>query len=326
MICDRRTILAGIAGMIGLSGSVEAQQEWPTRSLTLVVPFTPGGSTDILARLLAQKLGDALGKPVIVENRPGAGGSIGAELVARAAPDGHTLLMGHIGTLAVNPSLYPALGYDPLKSFAPVSQIAAVHNVLVVHPSVPAQSVRELIDYAKKNPGQVTYATGGNGSAAHIATVALADAAGLDLLHVPYKGTAPAVTDLLAGRVSMALTGAPVLLPHIQAGKLRALAVSGLNRLKSAPNLPTIAEAAALPGFEASQWYGIVVPAGTPGPVVDRLNKEIARAMTAPDTIERLAPEGADVTVNSPEGFRSYIAGEQDRWGKLIRKLGLKAE
>ena len=319
---NRRSLLAAFGS--ALVGPAAAQQDWPSKAITLVVPFTPGGSTDILARLLAQKLQDSLGKSVIVENRPGAGGSDGADLVARAAPDGYTLLMGHIGTLAVNPSLYPNLPYVPLKSFEPVSQIAAVHNMLVVHPSIPATSLPELIAHARKNPGQLTYATGGNGSAAHIATVALADAAGIDLVHVPYKGTAPAVTDLLAGRVSMAFTGAPVLLPHVQAGKLRPLAVSGLKRLAGAPDVPTVAEAAPLPGFEASQWYGVVVPAGTPRAIIDRLNAEITRGMNTPETVQRLAPEGADVITNTPEAFRSYIAGEQERWGKLIRKLGLK--
>ena len=325
MLLSRRHVLATL-GAATLAHKAAAQEAWPTKSLTLIVPFTPGGSTDILARLLAQKLTESLGKPVIVENRPGAGGSIGAEAVARAAPDGHTLLMGHIGTLAVNPGLYPNLGYDPLKSFAPISLIAAVHNMLVVHPTVPANSVADLIAHARKNPGQLTYATGGNGSAAHIATVALADAAGLDLVHVPYRGTAPAVTDLLAGRISMALTGAPVLLPHVQAGKLRALGVSGLRRLAGAPDVPTIAEAAPLPGFEASQWYGIVAPAGTPEAIVTRLNAEIRKGMTAPEVVARLAPEGADVMVNSPAEFRAFIASEMARWGGLIRKAGIKAE
>lgn len=322
---DRRMFLAATASLATLPLAAQTT-DWPQKPLTLIVPFTPGGSTDILARLLSQKLGDAFGKSVIVENRPGAGGSIGAEMVARAPADGHTLLMGHIGTLAVNPSLYPNLGYDPLKSFRPVSQIAAVHNLLVVHPSVPATTVKELIAHAKANPGKLTYGTGGNGSAAHIATVALADAAGLDLVHVPYKGTAPAVTDLLAGRISMAFTGAPVLLPHVQAGKLRVLGISGTKRLLTLPDVPTVAEAGGLPGFEASQWYGIVVPAGTPEPVVARLNSEIVKGMGAPENVERLAKEGADIAVNSPDAFATYIGAEIKRWGALISKAGIKPE
>lgn len=322
---DRRMFLAATASLATLPLAAQTA-DWPQKPLTLIVPFTPGGSTDILARLLSQKLGDAIGKSVIVENRPGAGGSIGAEMVARAPADGHTLLMGHIGTLAVNPSLYPKLGYDPLKSFRPVSQIAAVHNLLVVHPSVPATTVKELIAHAKANPGKLTYGTGGNGSAAHIATVALADAAGIDLVHVPYKGTAPAVTDLLAGRISMAFTGAPVLLPHVQAGKLRVLGISGTKRLSTLPDVPTVAEAGGLPGFEASQWYGIVVPAGTPEPVVARLNAEIVKGMGAPENVERLAKEGADVAVNSPDAFATYIGAEIKRWGALIAKAGIKPE
>ena len=232
---DRRAMLRGGAAalMAAAAASPVRAQAWPTKSITLVVPFTPGGSTDILARLLAQKLQAALGQSVIVESRPGAGGSIGSEAVAKATPDGHTLLMGHIGTLAVNPSIYPKLTYDPLKSFAHVSMIARVHNVLVVNPEVPAKSMAELIAYIKANPGKLNYATGGNGSAAHIATAALAVAAGLDIVHVPYRGTAPAMTDLLGGRVELMFTGAPVVLPQAQAGKLRALGVSGLTRLRA---------------------------------------------------------------------------------------------
>ncbi|MCA0424232.1 MAG: tripartite tricarboxylate transporter substrate binding protein [Proteobacteria bacterium] len=322
---DRRALLATAASLTALPLWAQTD-DWPQKPLTLVVPFTPGGSTDILARVLSQKLGDALGKSVVVENRPGAGGSIGAELVARAAPDGYTMLMGHIGTLAVNKTLYVNLAYDPLTSFMPVSQIAAVHNLLVVHPSIPARNLKELIAYAKANPGTLTYGTGGNGSAAHIATVALADAAGIDLVHVPYKGTAPAVTDLLAGRISMAFTGAPVLLPHIQAGKLRPLAISGAKRLATLPDIPTVAEAADLPGFEASQWYGIVVPAGTPATIVARLNAEIRKGMSAPENVERLAKEGADIIVNAPDAFGNYIAAEIQRWGALIKRANIKPD
>ncbi len=323
---DRRTLLgAGAASFAAaLSGPARAQA-WPSKSITLVVPFTPGGSTDILARLLGQKLQAALGQSVVVESRPGAGGSIGSEAVAKAAPDGHTLLMGHIGTLAVNPSIYPKLNYDPLKSFAHVSMIARVHNVLVVNPEVPARTTQELIAYIKANPGKLNYATGGNGSAAHIATAALAVAAGLDIVHVPYRGTAPAMTDLLGGRVQLMFTGAPVVLPQAQAGKLRALGVSGLNRLSAAPDVPTVAEAG-LPGFEASQWYGIVAPAGTPDAVVARLNTEIVKAMADPAVIERLAQEGAESWTTTPDAFRAHITSETARWAEVVRKAGIRAE
>jgi tripartite-type tricarboxylate transporter receptor subunit TctC len=322
---DRRTLLgAGAASLAaGLSGPARSQA-WPTKSITLVVPFTPGGSTDILARLLGQKLQAALGQSVVVESRPGAGGSIGSEAVAKAAPDGHTLLMGHIGTLAVNPSIYPKLNYDPLKSFAHVSMIARVHNVLVVNPEVPARTTQELIAYIRANPGKLNYATGGNGSAAHIATAALSVAAGLDIVHVPYRGTAPAMTDLLGGRVQLMFTGAPVVLPQAQAGKLRALGVSGLSRLAAAPDVPTVAEA--VPGFEASQWYGIVAPAGTPDAVVARLNAEIVKAMADPAVVERLAQEGAEAWTTTPDAFRSHITTETARWAEVVRKAGIRAE
>ena len=324
---SRRTVLAACASAITvpLLGYRAAAQAWPTRNLSLIVPFTPGGSTDILARLLGQKLQESLGRSVIVESRPGAGGSIGSDQVAKATPDGHTLLMGHIGTLAVNPGIYPKLPYDPVRSFAPVSLIARVHNVLVVTPDLPVRSVADLIALARAQPGTLNYATGGNGSAAHIATAAFADAAGLNLVHVPYRGTSPAVQDLLGGRIQIMLTGAPVVLPLAQAGQLRALGVSGERRLAAAPELPTIAEAA-LPGFEASQWYGIVAPAGTPEPVVERLNAAIRAAFADPAVVTRLEQEGAEVWTSTPAEFRALIEAEIARWGALIRRAGIRAE
>ncbi|MBQ0821460.1 tripartite tricarboxylate transporter substrate binding protein [Microvirga sp. HBU67558] len=323
----RRQILMGAAAL-GLSAGSSARvsaQTWPSQNILLVVPFTPGGSTDILARLLGQRLEAAVKNPVIVESRPGAGGSVGVGSVARATPDGHTLVMGHIGTFAVNPALYPKLAYDPMKSFEPVSGIANVHNMLVVHPDVPAKSLQELIDYAKQNPGKLNYASGGIGSAAHIATVALCDRTGMSMTHVPYRGTAPAVTDLLGGRVQVMFTGAPNLVQHVEGGTMRALAVSGLSRLEAAPTVPTVAELG-FPGFEASQWYGILVPAGTPKPIVDRLNAEIRAAMGAPEIAERLSLEGAEVWTTTPDEFRRHIASEMARWGDLVKRAGIKPE
>jgi tripartite-type tricarboxylate transporter receptor subunit TctC len=324
---NRRQIFMGAAAL-GMSATFAvrvAAQAYPSQNILLVVPFTPGGSTDILARLLGQRLEGALKFPVIVESRPGAGGSVGVGSVARAAADGHTLVMGHIGTFAVNPALYPKLPYDPMKSFEPVSGIANVHNMLVVHPDVPAKTLQELIDYAKQNPGKLNYASGGIGSAAHIAMVALSDRAGITMTHVPYRGTAPAVTDLLGGRVQLTFTGAPNLLQHVEAGSMRALAVSGSSRLMSAPNVPTVAESG-FPGFEASQWYGILVPAGTPKAVVDRLNTEIRTAMAAPEIAERLSLEGAEVWTNTPTEFRNHITKEMARWGDLVKRAGIKPE
>jgi tripartite-type tricarboxylate transporter receptor subunit TctC len=323
----RRGILLGAAACTAAAmfPGLAAAQAYPSQNILLVVPFTPGGSTDILARLLGQRLETALKFPVIVESRPGAGGSVGVGSVARAPADGHTLVMGHIGTFAVNPALHPKLSYDPLTSFEPVSVIANVHNMLVVHPDVPAKTLQELVEYAKQRPGELNYASGGIGSAAHIAMVALADRAGIKMTHVPYRGTAPAVTDLLGGRVQLTFTGAPNLVQHVEAGKMRALAVSGLSRLKAAPAVPTVAESG-YPGFEASQWYGILVPAGTPKPVVEKLNAEIRTAMAASEIGERLSLEGAEVWTNTPQEFREHITKERARWGDLVKRTGIKVE
>lgn len=314
---------AGLA-LPWLAGLPARADTFPSRPITLVVPFTPGGTTDILARIASSKLEAAFGQTVIVENKPGAGGTLGAAAVANAAPDGHTLLLGHIGTLGVNPGLYPRLPYDPLKSFTFLSMLSRVHNVLAVPLDLPVQSVAELIAYARQRPGVLNYASGGNGSAAHIATEALADATNLTLQHVPYRGTSPAVQDLLGGRVQLMLTGAPVLLPLIRDGKLRGLGVSGLERIADAPHLPTLAEAASLPGFEASQWYGIVAPAGLPLPVAERLTREIQAAFTAPDITGRLASQGADVWTIGPDPFRAHVTAEIARWKGLIERRGIR--
>lgn len=323
----RRAFLGSVAGLgaFAFPGAPNAlADDYPSHNVTFVVPFPPGGTPDILARLLGRKLTDKLGKPFVIENRGGAGGSIAAEAVARAPADGHTLMMGHIGTLAFNVGIYPNLKYDPRRSFAPVSMVASVNNLLVVNPTLPITSVQELIDYAKSNPRKLNYASGGNGSAAHIAMAAFADAAGIELLHVPYRGTNPAVTDVIAGHVQLTLTGATALLEHVRNGKLRALGVAGPKRLASEAQIPTIAET--LPGFEANQWYGVVAPAGTPEPVVGRLNAEIHAAMESPDVLEALARDGADVWLTTPGEFRDHIASEIVRWGDLIRRAKIQAE
>lgn len=317
-----RTLGASLAWPV-MAPALRAQA-FPSRPLTLVVPFTPGGTTDILARLISQKLEAAFGQSVVVENKPGAGGTLGASAVANAAPDGHTLLLGHIGTLAVNPGLYPRLPYDPLKSFSYLGMLARVHNVLAVPRDMPVTSLAELVAYARARPGQLNYASGGNGSAAHIATEALADIAGLQLQHVPYRGTSPAVQDLLGGRVQLMLTGAPVLLPLIRDGQLRGLAVSGTNRLAEAPALPTIAEAGPYPGFEASQWYGIVAPAGLPPAIAARLAQEIRAAFEDRDVTARLASQGADSWTIGPEAFRAHVEAEISRWKLLIERRGIR--
>jgi tripartite-type tricarboxylate transporter receptor subunit TctC len=318
--------LACVAGgAFAQAPSTGSGQAWPSKPIRIVVPFTPGGSTDILGRAIGQKLAESLGQQVIVENRPGAGGSIGAETVARAAPDGYTLLMGHIGTLAVNPTLYPKLGYDPVKSFAPVAWVARVTNVLVVNPSVPAANVQELVALARAQPGRLRYASGGNGSAAHLAVEYFKLQTQTDIVHVPYKGTGPAVTDLLGGQVEVMMSGAPALIPHVRAGKLRALGISSLQRAESFADLPTIAEAG-VPGFEALQWYGLVAPAGTPEPIVARINAEVNRALLTPELKTRLVSEGAEAAPATPQAFGAFIAAEIARWRPVIQKAGLRAE
>jgi tripartite-type tricarboxylate transporter receptor subunit TctC len=313
------------ATALGALPAPAAAQAYPARPIRLVVPFPPGGSTDILARALGQKLSEAWGQQVIVDNRPGAGGSIGAEAVAKAPHDGYTLLMAHIGTLAVNPALYPKLGYDAAKDFAPVSLVAIVPNVLVVHPSVPVKNVTELIEYARKNPGKLNYSSGGNGSAAHLAMEYFKLQTKTDIVHVPYKGTVPAVTDLIAGQVSLTMTGAPAVMPHAQSGKLRALGVSSAARLDAFPQVPTIAESG-VPGFEATQWYGVVAPAGTPADIVAKLNAAIVQIMGSKEMKERLNTEGAIASVNSPEAFAAFIESERKRWGAVVKAAGMRPD
>jgi tripartite-type tricarboxylate transporter receptor subunit TctC len=321
-VIGRRALLA--AALALLAGGAAAQG-YPSKPVRIVVPFTPGGSTDILARAIGQKLAESFGQQVLIENRPGAGGSIGAEAVARAAPDGYTLLMGHIGTLAVNPSLYPKLGYDVLRDFAPVAWVARVTNVLVVHPSVPARSVPELVKLAREQPGRLRYGSGGNGSAAHLAVEYFKLRTQTDIVHVPYKGTGPAVTDLLGGQIELMMSGAPALMPHVRAGKLRALAISSVQRIDLVADLPTIAESG-VAGFEAIQWYGLVAPAGTPAPIVARLNAEVNRALATPELKGRLVAEGAEAAPATPREFGAFIAAEIERWRPVIQQAGLKPE
>jgi len=290
-----------------------------------VVPFPPGGSTDIFARPIAQKLSEALKQQVVVENRGGAGGTIGADAVAKSPPDGYTLLMGHIGTLAVAPSLYPKLPYDPRRDFAPVGMVASVANVLVVNPSVPARSVQELIALAKRDPDKLAYSSGGNGSAAHIAVELFKLRTGTRIVHVPYKGTAPAVTDLIGGQVAMTMTGVPPVLEFIRNGRVRALGVSSLRRIDALPEVPTIAEAA-VADFEATQWYGIVAPAGTPAPIVARLNAELRLILESAEMRERLAALGALADPSTPEEFAQRIASERVRWREVVEAARIQPD
>ena len=308
-----------------LAASCAWAQPYPSKPIKLVVPFPPGGSTDIFARPIAQKLSEALKRQVIVENRGGAGGTIGADAVAKSPPDGYTLLMGHIGTLAVAPSLYPKLPYDPRKDFAPVGMVASVANVLVVNPSVPAKSVQQLIALARRDPDKLTYSSGGNGSAAHIAVELFKLRTGTRIVHVPYKGTAPAVTDLIGGQVAMTMTGVPPVLEFIRNGRVRALGVSSLRRIDALPDVPTIAEAG-VADFEATQWYGIVAPAGTPAPIVARLNAELRVILESAEMRERLAALGALADPSTPEQFAERIASERVRWREVVEAARIQPD
>jgi tripartite-type tricarboxylate transporter receptor subunit TctC len=306
------------------AGSALAQQ-YPSKPIRLIVPFTPGGSTDIVARIAGQKLGEALGAQVLIDNRPGAGGNIGVELAAKSAPDGYTLVMGHIGTFAVNPALYARLPYDPIRDFAPISLVAMVPNMLVVHPSLPVKSVKELIALSRSRPGQLNYGSSGAGGTPYLAVEYFKLMAKVDIVHIPYKGAAPMIIDLIGGQLSLTITGIPPLLPHVKAGKLKALAVATSKRLPLLPELPTIAEAA-LPGYEATSWYGVLAPAATPKEIITRLNTEIVKAIARPDAAERLSGEGAEPATSTPEQFGAFIKSEIVRWGRVIKAAGVTAE
>ena len=305
-----------------LPASLPRAQGKPVR---LVVPFTPGGSTDILARVIATRLGAAMGQAYIVENKPGAGGSLGADSVARADADGGTLLMGHIGTLAVNASLYPRLPYDPVKSFTPVAWVARVPNVLVVNASSNIRSLKDLVAQAQAHPGKLSYSSGGNGSAAHIAFEYLKLRTKIFMSHIPYRGTAPSVTDLISGQVDATFTGGPAVMPHVKSGRLRALAVSSSRRMAAFPDVPTVAESG-YPGFEADQWYGVVAPAGTPAELVTRLNLAINKILALPEVALQLAGEGAEPVQATPQVFAELIAREIPRWREVVRAGNVKPE
>lgn len=319
-------ILTGATGLFfAHNARAQSPAPYPAKPIRLVVPFTPGGSTDILARAIGLELTKAWGQSVIIENVPGAGGSIGADKVAKAPADGYTLLMGHIGTLAVNPSLYPNLPYDAVKSFSPVAWVARVPNVLVVHPSVKANTVQELVALAKSKPGQLNYGSGGNGSAANLATEYFKVQTGTSMLHIPYRGTAPAVTDLVGGQIQVLFTGAPAVISQIKNGQVRALAVSSPKRVDALPDLPTVAETG-YKDFEADQWYGVVAPAGTPKEIVAKLNAQINLSLNSPELKTRLNNEGAIATPNTPEVFASLIQREIARWKPVIQSGRVKAD
>lgn len=322
-----KSILVAVLVIVLASLAVNevAAQQYPSKPIRLIVPFTPGGTTDILSRIVGQKLSSAMGAQVVIDNRPGAGGNIGAELAAKAAPDGYTLFMGPSGTLSVNPSLYTKLLFDPIQDFAPIALLAMVPSMLVVHPSLPVKSLKELIDYAKARPGQLNYGSSGAGGQPFLAVEYLKLMAGLNIVEIRYKGGAPLTTDLIAGQISLTITGIPTLLPHVKSGRLRALAVSSAKRSAAVPDLPTISEAG-LPGYDATAWYGILAPAGTPKAIIAKLNAELNKGIKQPDVADRLDAEGVETVGSTPEEFAAFIKTESERWSKVIKAAGVKAQ
>jgi tripartite-type tricarboxylate transporter receptor subunit TctC len=300
-------------------------QSYPNRTIRLVVPFPAAGTTDILARAAAQKLTEAFGQSVVVDNRPGAAGNIGSDLVAKSAPDGYTLLMGTVGTHAINPSLYSKMPYDHVKDFVPVVLVAGVPNVLVVNPALPVNSVADLIKLAKDKPGQINFASSGSGTSIHLSGELFKTMAGVDITHIPYKGSSPALTDLMGGQVQIMFDNLPSALPQIKAGKLRAIAVTSLKRAPVLPDVPTISESG-LPGFEASSWFGVLAPAGTPAPIVARINAEVNKWLQSTDARERLLSQGAEAAGGSPEQFANHIRAESEKWAKVVKASGAKVD
>ena len=307
-----------------LVASTTHAQTYPTKPIRLVVPFAPGGSSSIIARAFATEMEKGLGQSIIIDNRGGGGGNVAMAEVARAEPDGYTLIIGHIGTLAVNPFMYDKLPFDTNGDFAAVSLFAKVPQIFVVHSSVPAKDLREFVALAKKQPGKLYYGSACNGSARHLAIEYFKLVSGIDSEHVPYKGTGPSLIDLVAGRTQMTAAGTPPLLPHVKAGKLRTIAAGSAKRLDILPEVATVAEQG-YPGFETAQWYGLNAPAKTPMPIIRRLAEEAAKAARQPALISRLAPDSAEPVGSTPEEYAAYIASEQKRWGEVVRKANIKA-
>jgi tripartite-type tricarboxylate transporter receptor subunit TctC len=326
-LTGRRAIQTGLAlltAAIALT-TVEAAQNYPTRPITLVVPFPPGGSTTIVARIVTERMADAIGQLFVVDNRGGAGGTLGTRQVARSAPDGYTIALGYSGTLAIAPSLFPNLGYDVRADFAPIGRIGVAPSAVVVHPSFPAHSVAELIAYAKANPGKVNYGSAGIGTVGHVAGEYFAIESGIKLVHIPYKGTGPAITDLLGGHIPLSFSPIPAVHESAQSGLLRMLAVTSAKRSTLLPDVPTVAESG-VPGFDAVLRYGLVAPAGTPRPIVERLNTALRTALDSKEVRNRLAIEGAEPLPSTPEEYAVDIDREETQWSKVIKASGAKTE
>ena len=322
----RRFALGSIASAVvlgaGLLGGTSAlAQAYPTKPVTIIVPFAAGGTTDILARIIGQALTAELGQSVVVDNRAGAGGNIGGQAAAKATPDGHTLFMGTVGTHAINASLYKKMPFDPVKDFAPLTRVANVPNLLVANPAQPYKSVKDLITYAKANPGKVNFGSSGNGSSIHLSGELFKSLAKVDMQHVPYKGSAPAVTDLLGNQIGIMFDNMPSAIQHVRSGKLVPLAVTTAKRSPELPNVPTIAEAG-VPGYEATSWFGMFAPAGTPAPVLAKLNAAIVKVLAQPDVKKKINEQGAEVYSETPEQFAAFIQAESVKWGKVVKESG----
>jgi tripartite-type tricarboxylate transporter receptor subunit TctC len=318
----RRASLLVLAALLLPVGRAAGAQDYPNRPIRLVCPFAPGGPNDIIARLTAQRLAGPLGQTIVVDNRTGAGGNVGTDLVAKAPPDGYTLIMAGAGSLTMNPQV-GKVPYDTLRDFAPVSLVGTAPQVLVVHPSVPARTVAELVQLAKSQPGKLNYGSAGVGSSTHLAAELFKSLGGIDIVHVPYKGTGPAVADLMGGQIQVLFAGLPTVLPHARTGKLRALGTSLVKRLPALPDVPSIAET--LPAYEMNPWYGVLAPARTSRAIVRRLNEEIVRAVSTPEFSAALTVQGATPFTSTPEAFTALLKEEIAKWGKLIRSAGITA-
>jgi tripartite-type tricarboxylate transporter receptor subunit TctC len=303
----------------------QSAANYPTKPVRFIAPFPPGGSTDLLARLVALKLSEAWGQQVIVENRGGAGGTIGVELAARAAPDGYTIVMGHVGTFGFNPTLYPKLPYDAIKDFAPITVLATVPNGMAVHPSLPVKTAGEFVALAKAKPGQLLYASGGSGSASHLAGEYFRLLTKIDMVHVPYKGTGPAMISMISGQTTMTITGMVALMPHVKSNRLKLLGVATMKRLSIMPEIPTINESG-VPGYDANQWYGVLTQAAVPRDIVMKLHADIVKVLARADVKDRLAADGAEAVANTPEQFAAHIKAEIARWAPVVKASGAKPD
>ncbi|HEY4140518.1 MAG TPA: tripartite tricarboxylate transporter substrate binding protein [Pseudolabrys sp.] len=319
------SIIATLIVAAALTTQPASADDYPNRPITLIVPFPPGGSTTVMARNVADKMAVALGQSIIVDNRGGAGGTLGTRIAAKAAPDGYTIVLSYTGTFSIAPTAYASVGYDPRKDFAPIGMIGAAPNLVVITPSLPVKSIAELTAYAKAQTAPMQYGSPGVGTVNHLAGELLANAMGVTMQHIPYKGNGPALGDLIGGHIPLMFVPIPVSLGNVKAGKLRALAISSAKRSPLAPEIPTLAESG-MPGFDVALRYGLAAPAGTPKPIIDRLNKELNVALADPDVQKRLANEGADALPGTPEAYAADIDKEETKWGALVRKLGLKLE